>query len=86
MKKQKYDYKMYVPQPGDKHNPIVMGFSSYFVPGLGQMLSGEVGRGLAFLGGTYIERRMVASKPMPSSVMKITNPVSFVKILSQFYL
>ena len=31
-----------------------MGFSSYFVPGLGQIISGEVGRGLAFMGGTYV--------------------------------
>lgn len=51
--KQNYDYKMYVPQPSDPNNPTVMGVASFFVPGLGQMISGEVGRGLAFLGGTY---------------------------------
>lgn len=51
--KQTYDYKTYIPQAGDPNNTIVMGVASYFVPGLGQMLSGEVGRGFAFLGGTY---------------------------------
>lgn len=50
--KEVYDYKMYMPQPGDPHNPGVMGLASFVVPGLGQMLSGEVGRGLAFLGGS----------------------------------
>lgn len=29
-----------------------MGLASFFIPGLGQMLSGETGRGLAFLGGS----------------------------------
>ena len=50
--KQKYDYKMYMPQPGDPNNPAVMGLASFFIPGLGQMLSGETGRGLAYLGGS----------------------------------
>ena len=50
--KQKYDYKMYMTQPGDPNNPAVMGLASFFIPGLGQMLSGETGRGLAFLGGS----------------------------------
>ena len=52
LNKQVYDYKMYTPQPGDPHNPTVMGVASFFIPGLGQMLSGETGRGLGFLGGT----------------------------------
>jgi hypothetical protein len=30
-----------------------MGAMSYFIPGLGQIACGEVGRGLAWLGGTY---------------------------------
>lgn len=50
--KEVYDYKMYIPQPGDPHNPGMMGLASALVPGLGQMLSGEVGRGMAFLGGS----------------------------------
>lgn len=49
-----YDYRMYIPQPGDPNNPTVMGVASFFVPGLGQMLSGEVGRGVGFLGGSLL--------------------------------
>lgn len=48
----KYDYRMYVPEFEDPYNPTLMGVSSFLVPGLGQMLSGEVGRGLGFLGGS----------------------------------
>ncbi len=51
LNKQVYDYKMYSPQPGDPNNPTVMGVASWLVPGLGQMISGETGRGLSFLGG-----------------------------------
>ena len=37
---------------GDLYNPALAGVASYFIPGLGQMISGETGRGLAFFGGT----------------------------------
>ena len=50
--KQNYDHKMYVRQPGDPNIPWLMGLSSAFVPGLGQMISGETGRGIAFLGSS----------------------------------
>lgn len=50
--KLKYDYHQYVPEIGDPNNPAICGLASFFVPGLGQMVSGETGRGLAFLGGT----------------------------------
>jgi len=46
-----YDYRMYVPEFGDPYDPTLMGVCSFFIPGLGQMISGEVGRGLSFLGG-----------------------------------
>lgn len=46
-----YDYKQYTPKIGDPYNPMVSGLCSFFVPGLGQMLSGESGRGLGFLAG-----------------------------------
>jgi len=46
-----YNSSMYVPRPGDPYNPSVAGIASFFVPGLGQMLSGEIGRGFGFLGG-----------------------------------
>lgn len=46
-----YNPKMYVSRPGDPYNPIVSGVCSWIIPGLGQMLSGETGRGLGYLGG-----------------------------------
>jgi TM2 domain-containing membrane protein YozV len=49
--KMNYNYHMYVPQPSDPYNPIVSGVCSWFIPGLGQMICGETGRGLGFLGG-----------------------------------
>ena len=46
-----YDYEDWCPDRGDKYNPTVMGLCSFLVPGVGQMISGEVGRGFAWLGG-----------------------------------
>ena len=51
--KQNYDYKMYLPQQGDPYNPTGMG-ARYIISGLGQILSGERGRGFAFMGATYM--------------------------------
>jgi len=49
--KLKYDYHQYVPEYGDYYNPGISGVCSFIVPGLGQMICGETGRGLAFFGG-----------------------------------
>lgn len=38
-------------QPGDRHSPAVGGICSWLIPGLGQMICGEVGRGFGWLGG-----------------------------------
>ena len=46
-----YNYKAYKYQMGDPYNPSVAGLTSFLIPGLGQMISGEGGRGVAFLGG-----------------------------------
>ena len=46
-----YSSKNYTYLAGDPYNPSLAGLTSFFVPGLGQMISGEVGRGFAFLGG-----------------------------------
>ena len=51
--KKLYDYKDYTETYLDVYNPRVMGAMSYLIPGLGQIVCGEVGRGLAWLGGTY---------------------------------
>lgn len=50
--KKEYDYHLYTPQPGDPYNPVISGVCSFLVPGLGQMIDGEVGRGLGFMAGT----------------------------------
>lgn len=49
--KTKYNYKMYTYKVGDPYNPSISGLASFFIPGLGQMISGEGRRGGAFLGG-----------------------------------
>lgn len=46
-----YDFRQYVPEVGDPYNPGVAGIASFFIPGLGQMISNEGGRGAGFLGG-----------------------------------
>ena len=46
-----FDSHQYIPEYGDIYNPGVSGVCSFLIPGLGQMLSGEPGRGLAFFGG-----------------------------------
>ncbi|NDV47709.1 hypothetical protein D0T49_11690 [Paludibacter sp. 221] len=51
LNKQHYNYQLYIPQYDDPHSPALAGVASFFIPGLGQMISGEVGRGFAFLGG-----------------------------------
>ena len=57
--KMNYDYHMYVPQPSDPYNPTVSGICSWIIPGLGQMVCGETGRGLGFMGG-YLGCYLVA--------------------------
>jgi hypothetical protein len=47
----KYDYKTYKYQNGDPYNPTISGFASFLIPGIGQISSGETGRGAAFFGG-----------------------------------
>jgi hypothetical protein len=46
-----YDYRTYSFQAGDKYNTVAAGVTSLFLPGLGQILSGETVRGIVFFGG-----------------------------------
>lgn len=46
-----YNHKEYTKTIGDRYSPAWSGVASFFIPGLGQMVSGEIGRGFAFLGG-----------------------------------
>ena len=43
-----YDTQFYVPQPGDPYSRGWAGVASSFIPGLGECIDGEWGRGLAF--------------------------------------
>lgn len=46
-----YNYKEYTPTIDDKYSPGLAGVASFFIPGLGQMICNEVGRGLGFFLG-----------------------------------
>ena len=46
-----YNSKAYVKSAGDPYSPFWSGFASFAIPGLGQVISGETGRGLAVFGG-----------------------------------
>jgi hypothetical protein len=48
--KTKYDYRSWSYQDGDPYNPTTCGVLS-FIPGIGQMVANEFGRGAAFLVG-----------------------------------
>lgn len=47
-----YNYREYTPTLVDRYSPAWSGVASFFIPGLGQMICGEVGRGFAWLGGS----------------------------------
>jgi hypothetical protein len=49
--KKLYNYRDYTFKKGDPYNPSSTGFASLIIPGLGQMICGETGRGGLFLGG-----------------------------------
>jgi len=49
--KLKYDSRLYTLEFGDPYNPALSGVCSWLIPGLGQVICGETGRGLAFFGG-----------------------------------
>lgn len=46
-----YNFKEFTPTLADRYSPAWSGVASFFIPGLGQMICGEVGRGFAYLGG-----------------------------------
>jgi hypothetical protein len=50
--KHMYNYKEYSETMYDRYSPAGAGIASFFIPGLGQMISREVGRGFAWLGGS----------------------------------
>ena len=57
--KKKFDYKTYSYQAGDRYNPTLAGAASFLVPGLGQIIVGETGRGLGFMGGYFLSYGLI---------------------------
>lgn len=55
-----YNPKEYEKTLADRHSPVWSGITSAIIPGLGQMISGEVGRGFAFL-GSHVGGATIAS-------------------------
>lgn len=47
--KTKYNYRAYTYEVGDPFNPSLCGVMSFLIPGVGQMIAQEGGRGAAFL-------------------------------------
>ena len=43
-----YDTRNYVSQPGDPYTPFWIGFGDFFIPGLGNAITGEWGRAAGF--------------------------------------
>jgi hypothetical protein len=48
-----YDYRTYKHLPGDRYDPAAACVMSILLPGTGQMVSGEIKRGAAFVGGSF---------------------------------
>lgn len=46
-----YSYKDWTSESDDRYSPGMMSVASFFIPGLGQMICGEVGRGFGWFGG-----------------------------------
>lgn len=49
-----YDHHNYRPQPYDDYSPAWSGVASFIIPGLGQAICGEWGRGLAYFGSSVL--------------------------------
>lgn len=55
-----YDSYDYVHTDGDRYSPAGSGVCSFLIPGLGQMICGEVGRGFAWFGGELLSTGVIA--------------------------
>ena len=68
-----FNPKEYVRQATDPYNVGWYGVSSFFLPGIGQLLSGETWRGLAFMGGEAVLLSIVKSATDNLESLAITN-------------
>jgi len=72
-----YNFKEYEKQATDPYNAGWYECASFFVPGVGQLLSGEVGRGIAFIAGEAILMSIVAETASTIKEIAITNDKGF---------
>lgn len=72
-----YNPKEYVKQDADPYNAGWYECASFFVPGIGQLLSGEVWRGLAFLGGEAILMGIITDTASEIEKIAVTNERGF---------
>ena len=68
-----YNPKAYVRQPADPYNVGWYEATSFFLPGIGQLLAGETWRGLAFLGGEAILLSVIKTAADNVEKVAITN-------------
>ena len=65
-----YDPRSYVEQKGDRYSPVWGGIASAIIPGLGQMVNGELGRGFTFFGayaGCFVLATLGTSNVSPNN-------------------
>ena len=73
-----YNPKEYVRQDTDPYNVSWYGVTSFFIPGIGQLLSGETWRGLAFMGGEVVLLSIINTAAENIEKVAITNKSDFV--------
>ena len=72
-----YNPKEYVKQDTDPYNAGWYECASFFIPGVGQLLSGEVWRGLAFMGGEAILMGIITDAALEIEKIAVTNDSGF---------
>ena len=65
--KRYYNVDEYIPTLADRYSPVWSGVASFFIPGLGQIVCNEPGRGFAFLGAS-VAGSVLGSVVMASSL------------------
>ena len=72
-----YDPKEYVKKDCDPYNVCLSECASFFIPGISQLLSGEVWRGLAFIGGEAILMNIITDTASEIEKIAVTNEKGF---------
>lgn len=96
-----YDFHQYSPQSYDPYSPGWSGVASFFIPGLGQVICGEWGRGLAYFGGVigtylvgtiltgvtenYLPLLVSSAGALTIEIMSIVDATHVAKIKNMYY-